>query len=356
MFFLKFLIFTLFYVNFCSTYTPRTTPYTPSEYIKAIKWGFDTDIFKANPPLRNYNNLNNKIMVDLVSKGVGHLRLRSRADVFGYETTRFNEQTMEIYLIGLETVVEDMIKVGLHPIISWINHPVEGSSAVSSTDEENYVNWWRLVAKRLANVTYELSFNLFTELESGPLRDSTTYNVWTSNAVNAIRATGGYNTDRIIVLSSPGKDSEALGDISETIYKNKNNFIVEWHLYASGPNKKGGQKNWVGNGSISDRENVDSVMDTAISFSQKTGLLTWIGAWMPYDNIDASLNQSEIENFGCYFSTAAFKRNIPWAMNKLDNFYDTETNSWIQTNEIGRSTSKLILKMPNVLNATLCPF
>ena len=354
--FLNILILALFCLCFCFSYTPRTTPYTPSEYIQTIKWGFDTDIFKANPPLRNYNNPNNKIMQDLVSRGVGHLRLRSRADVFGYEETTFNPQTMEIFLIGLETVVGDMIKEGIHPIISWINHPVEGSDMVTSTDEANYVNWWRLVAKRLASVTYELSFNLFTELESGPLRDPTTYNSWTSKAVDAIRATGGFNIDRIIILGSPGKDSDSLTDISETIYKNKNSFLVEWHLYASGPNKKGGQKNWVGTGSASDRENVDSVMETAVGFTQKSGLLTWIGAWMPYDNIDASLNQEEIEAFGCYFSSAASKRNIPWAMNKLDNFYDTETNTWIQTTEIGRNANKQILNVPKILEKVLCPY
>ena len=127
--------------------------------------------------------------------------------------------------------------------------------------------------------------------------------------------------------------------------------MAEWHLYASGPNKDGGQKNWVGDGSASDRANVDNVMEDAMLFTATALVPTWIGAWMPYDNIDGSLNQAEVEAFGCYFASAALRRGIPWAMNKLDNFYNFKTYKWVPTAEIGRSADPVTLDMYRVLDS-----
>lgn len=345
--------------NFLSTrqsYTPRETPFTNTEYLQALKFGFDTDLFKTSPPLKNFANTNNRVFTDLLSKGVGHLRLRSRADLFGFETQVYNPDSMAVYLDSLEKVVDGMISVGLFPIISWINGPVEESSALSTVDEDNYVQWWSLVAQRLANTTYELAFNLFTEIDQGPLREPSTYNRWTSRAVNAIRLAGGRNVNRIIILGAPGKDADSLPIIDSNIYENYQYFIAEWHLYASGPDHSGGRKNWVGNGSESDRENVDSLMKDAETFTSNSKVGTWIGAWMPYDNINADLNQEEVENFACYFAKAAKSKGIPWAMNKMENFYDTKRNVWIQTMDIGRNDKVQTLFMPNVLQKALCAF
>lgn len=350
---MKFKIATFFlYFFLLCVFSLRTTPFKACEYGKVIGFGFDTDIFKNSPPLRNYHNPNNQIMSDLKTKGVGHLRLRSRADIFGFSTSTYDAVSMKEYLDGLEIVVKDMIQGGLFPIISWIHHDAE--ERASFADEENYVKWWSLVAQRLVNTTYELAFNLFTEIDDGPLRDYTTYNRWTKRAISAIIQTGGYNTQRIIILGAPGKTAKSLWNIAPEVYNGKTNFLAEWHLYASGPNKDGGQKNWVGNGSTSDKLNVDSVMNEAMSFTLKTGVKTWIGAWMPYDNIGGSQNQTETEAFACYFATAASKRKINWAMNKLENFYDTEMNKWILKEEIGRYENKLILEIPRILNAALC--
>jgi hypothetical protein len=332
----------------------RTTPIPAQEYVQRIGFGFDTDIFKNSPPLRNYNNINNILMNDLVNAGVGHLRLRSRADIFGYSTEKYNDATMNTYLDGLEVVVRDMIKSGIYPIISWINHKVEEKKSVTTIDKNNYVDWWRRVALRMKDYTYELSFNLFTELDDGPLRVPSIYNDWTKLAIDAIRGTGGLNINRVIIMGAPGKKSDSLFLIDEKITKDQVYLAAEWHLYASGPDKDGGQKNWAGTGSATDKANIDSVMDAAMTYTNKTKIPTWIGAWMPYDNLGASQNQNEVEAFSCYFATAAFRRNIPWAMNKLDNFYDTERNIWIQSEEIGRLNSKMTLNIPRILKSSIC--
>ncbi|KAL5514987.1 hypothetical protein EMCRGX_G000090 [Ephydatia muelleri] len=70
-------------------------------------------------------------------------------------------------------------------------------------------------------------------------------------------------------IGAPGKDAKSLRDIDPTVYEEKINLVCEWHLYASGPNKEGGQKNWVGNGSPSDRANIDEVMEDAHLYSRR---------------------------------------------------------------------------------------
>ena len=94
--------------------------------------------------------------------------------------------------------------------------------------------------------------------------------------------------------------------ISSSIYSSSPQyFAAEWHLYASGSDKDGGQKNWAGLGSNSDKHNNHSVMDEAVTFTSNTSNPTWIGAWMPYDYIGGSPVQKEVEAFDYYFASAA---------------------------------------------------
>lgn len=332
-----------------STNTILSTAPNAADYVNLIGWGFDTDVFKSYPPSRNYPLNGTRMMTDLYNRGARHLRLRSRADIYGYSTSTYDSTSMNTYLNALEVVVSDMVNAKLFPIVSWIHAKAESNALPS--DGNNYVDWWRRVAVRMRDYDYALAFNLFTEIGDGNLRDAAIYNDWTTRAISAIRATGGRNADRVLILGAPGKDANSLSDIDPAIYEGKTNLVAEWHLYASGPNKQGGQKNWVGDGSPSDRANVDNVMDEAHLFTATKHVPTWIGAWMPYDNIDGSLEQSEVEAFGCYFASAASKRGIPWAMNKLDNFYDIGTYQWIPTATIGRGTNPVTLDMDRVLRS-----
>ena len=96
-------------------------------------------------------------------------------------------------------------------------------------------------------IHFRLSFNLFTELgvdkcgdhcENSLREDTAKYNNWTASVVNIIRHSGGNNAKRIIILGSPKKTGKGLKDIDPSIYSNDDYMLAEWHMYASGANKK----------------------------------------------------------------------------------------------------------------------
>ncbi|EKX54097.1 hypothetical protein GUITHDRAFT_100344 [Guillardia theta CCMP2712] len=330
-----------------------SAPITAADYQARIGWGFDTDFFKSTTGLKKYDP---KIMVDLKAKGVKNLRLRTRGDIFGFNsaTEVVDSASLQELVKGYRTVLPDMYANGIFPIISWIND----ASEVQATDAQgdNFVEWWGKVAEELKDEPYELSFNLFTEIGDGNLKDDPAkYNDWTRRAISAIRSTGGNNGNRVIILGAPAKDADSLSRIDASITTGQQYLMAEWHLYASGPNKQvDGQKYWAGTGSSEDRERVNKVFRDAMAWTASTDIPTWIGAWMPYDNIGATLSQEEVEAFACYFASVARDNHIPWSMNKLDNFYDVRQKSWVQTQDIGRSDAPVTLSMPPILDALQC--
>ena len=126
------------------------------------------------------------------------------------------------------------------PIISWIHHETEAYA--TEQDRQNYITWWTGVAEHLEDKRYHLSFNLFTEIgvdvcgnscEESLREHPTKYTNWTTDVVSAIRATGGNNAMRVIILTSPLKTSIGLIHINNTIYANDNYMMVKWHDYVN---------------------------------------------------------------------------------------------------------------------------
>lgn len=294
-----------------------------------LKTGFSTNYFKT----LDFSKYNKKNLEDVKAREFTNLRLRCRADLDGF--------VLSTFLGNLETVVNDCISLNVVPVISWVHHEYEANA----TDEAltKYLNWWEAVAKRFNNTDYRLSFNLFTELGidgcgddcSNSLRENTAkYNDWTAKVVKKIRDTGGNNAKRIIILGSPKKTAKDLSAIDKSIYENDSYMMAEWHIYASGPNKKlengeKSQKYWEGNGTVVGQSNVNAAIKEATDFTTASGLKTYLGAWMPWDNKEGALNQTEIINFGKFFASRLREESIPWSMNVLDAFYDTKKSAWI---------------------------
>ena len=314
-----------------------SSPIKPSDYQKVIGQGFATNWFKTSEPLANYNDKN---IEDIHSKNFRNMRLRSRADLYSapYNTSKFSR-----FLASLSSVVDKCLEVGIAPIVSWIHH--EAEARATEGDRTNYVTWWTAIAKKLKNKDYRLSFNLFTELgidgcggkkstcgESLRMRPDK-YNRWTSEVVKAIRKTGGNNAKRILILGSPAKTAKDLCLINESIYRNDSYMMAEWHIYASGPNKKiGGQKYWRGDGTPkhkNGRENARVAIKQATDFTKGSNILTYLGAWMPTDNKNGSLKETEVIHFARFFACELRKENIPWSLNVLDRYYDTKKSEWL---------------------------
>lgn len=352
------LIFVIILVKFEVVFSDAT-PLTPSVYQRTIAQGFATNWFKTLELLEKYNHKNIK---DIYERGFRNVRLRSRADLYSapYNDTKFNW-----FLGNLTIVVDKCLETGVVPIISWIHHHAEAFA--SEADRQNYVTWWTKVADHLKNKDYRLGFNLFTELGidgcgsncSESLRERPDkYNRWTSDVVTAIRATGGNNAKRILILGSPGKTAKDLHLINKTIYEKDAFIMAEWHIYASGPNKKeGGQKYWSGDGTGEGKKNVNKAISYALEYTKNSKLLTYLGAWMPADNAGGSLKEEEVISFGQYFASQLGKENIPWSLNVLDRYYDTSKSEWITNMQdvSGRSLnmSKVLDKIKEVMGMPL---
>lgn len=303
-----------------------STPMNGTAYQKIVGAGFATNYFKTTD-FTKYNKQNIK---DIKAKGFKNLRLRCRADI-GYNMTTF--------LTNLETAVDDCLSEDVIPIISWVHHKAEAYG----TEEyrKDYVSWWKQVATKLKDKDYRLSFNLFTELGVDYCNehnidpcpaialDADKYNKWTKDVKEAIRDTKGNNEKRILILASPKKTGKFLHKINKTIYENDDYLMVEWHQYASGPNKKkDGAKEWIGDGKDVGRDNVDAALKEGVEWSKTEKVPSYFAAWMPQDNKGGDLNQTEAIYFLNYFIRKLDP--MPWSLNVLDVYYDTETNTWTE--------------------------
>ena len=365
-----FLCFALFATSVLTECAPQgateidfSQPVSPADYQKVIKQGFATNYFKdRNSPARKYRAQN---IQDIYDKGFRNVRLRTKADL-PYITPPYDDDNFELFLTRLSEVVDRCIEVGVAPIICWEHHEAEANA--TEEERQNYLNWWGKVAKKLKDKNYFLSFNLFTELGVDICKDACQdslrvntekYNNWTAEVVRTIRASGGNNAERILILGAPKKTSDDLDVIERSIYENDPYMMIEWHFYAAGPNKRNltnglreSLRYWSGNGSTAQRQNLKNFIQKAKDFTSSSGLRSYFGAWMPRDNIEAALNQEEVINFAHYFVSELKKEEIPWSLNVLDNYYETRKSRWItEIQELGRYSLKVSLNMSLVLEA-----
>lgn len=113
--------------------------------------------------------------------------------------------------------------------------------------------------------------------------------------------------------------------------------MVEWYIYASGPNKvvyKNGTKHekyWEGDGTVFGRQAVKDNLNNGKQFENDTGLKTYYAEWMPYSNKRWHLNESEVIEFANFFFFQELKP-IPWSLNSLYKFYENKKSQWIDYN------------------------
>ena len=337
-------------------------PLTPTEYQAVIGAGFATNYFKSgtkeNPkPAIKYRDDN---IQDIYDIGFRNVRLRSRADLYDppYENQDFDD-----YLGNLTKVVDKCIEVGVAPIISWIHHKDE--AIATNEARQNYVTWWTKVAEKLKDKDYHLSFNLFTELgvdycnehgidpcDESLRRNKGRYNQWSKRAIQAIRESGGNNANRIIILAAPQKTTDNLDNIKPEVYENDNYMMFEWHEYAAGPSGiVTSPRYWTGDGTPEQRATLINGLIAADAFTQKTGLPSYFGAWMPRDNKGGTLDEEEVINFARFFVGELKQRGIPWSLNVLDDYYDTKASKFETDKIFQRGDEHNMLNMATILQS-----
>lgn len=334
MYFLCFALVATSIITECASQITFSQPVSAADYQSVIKQGFATNYFKTRlPAAYKYKTKN---IQDIYDKGFRNVRLRCRPELYNdnYDTPDFNDD----FLPKLEEVVDECIRVGVAPIISWEHHSAEAYA--TDQDRQNYIAWWKKVADRLKDKNYHLSYNLFTELGidqcrkdmhdcSGSLRrNKMKYHDWTSTVISAIRAAGGKNTERILILGSPEKTSLGLQYIDSSYMDQY--MMVEWHEYAAGPTSFETERPryWSGDGSDAQKSLLREGADRANEFTIKTGIPTYFGAWMPRDNEKGGLTESEVISFARFFVDLFKTEQIPWSLNVIDNYYRTRGSRW----------------------------
>ena len=166
---------------------------------------------------------------------------------------------------------------------------------------------------------------------AGSLRLNTKkYHRWTSEVISIIRRTGGNNAKRILILASPKKTALGLKDIeTDTPYLDRY-MMVDWHNWAAGPNKiMGHRKYWSGEGTAKQKGRIIEAMQQAKTFTDRTGIPTYQGEWIPRDNKGGLLKPTEVISFAKYFVELFKGAQIPWTLNSFDHYYDTKTSTRI---------------------------
>ena len=95
--------------------------------------------------------------------------------------------------------------------------------------------------------------------------------------------------------------------------------------------RQGQTKNQVGQNI--GRQNVRKAIQEATTFTEDTGLLTYLGAWMPQDNEYGHLTEEEVINFARFFVGELCNVSVPWSLNVLDRYYHTRRARWLTENQ-----------------------
>lgn len=283
---------------------------TPSSYQSMLKTGMDVDWLKTSSGRHHYSE---NAVKDFKAAGLSHVRIRIRDDA-------------DVWLLTLmDRIVNDCVRNGLIPIIAY-----QADYFKKSPDERNMakaIAWWRTVAEHTKHYPAVVSFDLIIEVTDALNNQPDILNRFYERAVTEIRKT---NPTRIIFISPRVRSApEYLADLAIPSAHN-NHLMAEWHFYASGPDKKNPNKLWT-RGTPKEKELIRDKIRLAQQWSEKTGIKTWVGAWMPgnYNKGNHFTMQEQIQ-FARFVSCELNKANIPFAFNADNKFYDRERGVWMK--------------------------
>ncbi len=284
---------------------------TPAQYQKMLGKGVDVSWAQFKKEIENYSK---KEPEDFKKMGFSHVRIRVSSDA------------TPDFLARLDRVVNDCLNVGLIPIIAY-----QGGYFEENPTPENMqkvTDWWTKVAEHYKNYPPLLSFDILIEVSGKLSKEPQTLNELYEKVVSAIRKT---NPTRIIFISPVNRsDPDDLKEL-EIPSKADGYLMAEWHFYAAGPSKTNPRKKWT-TGTADEKKLITDKINTALAWQRKTGILTWVGAWMPGDyNHGNHYTVSEQIPFASFMSSSLDIAGIPFAVNSDSKFYDIENKKWIQS-------------------------
>ncbi len=223
----------------------------------------------------------------------------------------------------MNKVIEDCLDVGLIPIIAYSADYFKKNPNEKTLKE--VVLWWKKVSERYKDKSPLLSFDIIIEVTDKLNKEPQILNELYEKVVTEIRKT---NPQRIVFISPRVRSApEYLSDL--VIPSKHNGFLMaEWHFYASGPSKSNPKKLWT-KGTKKEKELIRKKIRIALSWQKRTGIYTWVGAWMPGNyNKGNDYSIDEQIKFARFVTCELDKNKIPFAINADTKFYDREKNTW----------------------------
>jgi hypothetical protein len=172
---------------------------------------------------------------------------------------------------------------------------------------------------------HKVSFDLIIEVTDALNKEKDMLNLFYEKAVTEIRKS---NPTRIIFISPLVRSApEYLKDLKIPTAHN-NYLMVEWHFYASGPDKTNVNKKWT-TGTEAEKDLIRAKIRTAMGWQTKTGIYTWVGAWMAgnYNKGDTYSVEEQIV-FARFVTCELTQNKIPFAINADHKYYDAKKNMW----------------------------
>lgn len=283
---------------------------TSQKYAALLGRGMDVDWVKTGQGMEDYNA---KAPQDFKKLGFSHVRIRIADDI------------SEDLLLHLDRVITDCLSCGLIPVVAYQANDFKENPSDANLDR--VVAWWKTVSERYKNSSNLLSFDLIIEVTDELNNQPATLNRLYEKAVAEIRVANPY---RIIFISPIVRsDPENLNTL--VIPSKANGYLMaEWHFYASGPSKSNPKKLWT-TGTEEEKELIRQKIRYAVAWQQKTGIPTWVGAWMAGNYNDGNeYTVLEQVAFATFVKDELDRNKIPFAINSDTHFYNRSTGSWIE--------------------------
>ena len=292
--------------------------FNATSYQRMLGVGIDVDWLSFRKVMYYYfywRDRNVSIPLIFRERGFSNVRIRIGGDVVENRTL--------LKILG--EVVDDCLKAGIIPVISYSAD--ELCSNPSNKSIEHFIEWWTTVAKYFAGKDYLVSFDLITETHGVLGREPGLLNKIYNETIEAIRRIDKYR----IIIVTPAHTSSPFA-LKYLHVKFDPYVMVEWHIYAGGPKPHGNM--------LFNRTYIVEAVKTAVEWSKKHMVPTWVGAWRPNrypkhiklyypDGAPKGLltiNESKV--FAEYMSKTLCKHGIPFDINADSRFFDYQHLRW----------------------------
>ena len=285
---------------------------TPQDYQQMLKKGIDVDWWGRSEK-NKYGDYSETAVKRFAQQGIKHVRFR-------LHHYRFTDEDFKRLFSQINTCMQN----DLIPIIAFSAKPYKENP--NAEEHEKVVKWWKIMAERCKYLSPKVSFDLIVEPSDKVKKDVAELNSLYEDCVATIRKT---NPKRIIFIAPP-KLSHPEGLKYLQVPSQSNSYLMaEWHFYAAGPSKTNNKKRWT-SGTAEEKQLIKKSIKVAVDWQKKTGIYTWVGAWMPGDyNKGTNYSVKEQIEFASFMTKQLDKYGIPFAINSDDKFFDYQAENWI---------------------------